>query len=323
MSYLTGRSQYIRYNGVQSESPLVRYGVPQGSVLGPVLFILYSADVINIATKHGFFAHSYADDLQIYDHSSQTTCLNLVPRMSTCIKEISTWMASNRLKLNPSKTELIWLGSSRRLKHCPMNALNITGVFIKPSSHVRDLGVYVDCDLFLEALISPARAFITFVSYVSCAGVSPRTLLTRLSEHLFTIGLTIATEFWLACHRLRSTGFNPFSVQQLALCCSYQAGPVSRIWCGCSSTIFPFHKGFSSSCARRWCTGVFITRRRYTYKISACPSRLSRVVLTSDRLQPVTFASHLQKLWPSAGVDFLLPVLRLGTIYPLLWKTIL
>ena len=147
------------------------------------------------------------------------------------------------------------------------------------------------------------------------------TLLTRSSEHLFTVGSTIAMVFWLACHRLRSTGFNPFSVQQLALCCSYQAGPVSRIWCVCSSTGFPFHRGFSSSCAQ-WCTGVFTTRRRYTYEISACPSHLLRVVLTSDRPQPETFAFHRQRLWQSAGVDFLLPVLRLGTIYPLLWKTI-
>ena len=46
---------------------------------------------------------------------------------------------------------------------------------------------------------------------------------------MFTVGSTIATECWLAYHRLRSTGFNPFSVQQLALRCSYQAGPVSRI----------------------------------------------------------------------------------------------
>ena len=131
----------------------------------------------------------------------------------------------------------------------------------------------------------------------------------------------LLTEFWLACHRLRSTGFNPFSMQQLALCCSYQAGPVSRIWCVCSSTGFPFHRGFSSSCARS-CTGVFTTRRRYTYEISACPSRLLRGVLTSDRPQPVTSASHRQRLWQSLGVDFLLPVMRLGTICPLLWKTI-
>ena len=184
----------------------------------------------------------------------------------------------------------------------------------------------VICRWRLTSLNSPARAFITFVSYVSCAGVSPRTRLTRSSEHLFTVGLTIATEFWLACHRLRSTGFNPFSVQQLALCCSYQAGPVSRIWCVCSSTDFPFHSGFSSNCARwccaRWCTGVFTTRRRYTYEITACPSRLSRVVLISDRPQLETFAFHRQRLWQSAGVDFLLPVLRLRTIYPLLWKTL-
>ena len=79
-------------------------------------------------------------------------CLNLGPRMSACIEEISTWMASNRLKLNPSKTDLIWLGSPRRLKHCPMEALSIAGVSINPSSHVRDLGVFVDG--YLEAHIS-------------------------------------------------------------------------------------------------------------------------------------------------------------------------
>ena len=98
-SYLTGRSQYIRYNGVQSESAPVLYGVPQ--VLGPVLFILYSADVIDIATKHGFFAHSYADDLQIYDHSSQTTCLNLVP--DVCLHRRNQHMDGQQ----PSKTQSI------------------------------------------------------------------------------------------------------------------------------------------------------------------------------------------------------------------------
>ena len=61
----------------------------------------------------------------------------------------------------------------------------------------------VICRWRLTSLNSPARAFITFVSYVSCAGVSPRTQLTRSSEHLFTVGSTIATECWLAYHRLR------------------------------------------------------------------------------------------------------------------------
>ena len=53
------------YNGLTSETIPILYGVPQGSVLGPVIFILYVAGVISIARAHGFKAHSYADDLQI------------------------------------------------------------------------------------------------------------------------------------------------------------------------------------------------------------------------------------------------------------------
>ena len=68
----------------------------------------YVAEAINIAGKHGVAAHSYADDLQIYDHSPQSSCSSLVVRMSNCVAEINEWMGSNRLKLNPSKTELIW-----------------------------------------------------------------------------------------------------------------------------------------------------------------------------------------------------------------------
>ena len=153
-SYLTDRSQCICYNDATSETTTILYGVPQGSVLGPVLFLLYSADVIRIATKHGFYAHSYADDLQIYDHTLQTSCVSLVTRMSTCVTEINSWMASNRLKLNPSKTELLWLGSSRRLKHCPQDEQTIAGVRIKPTLRVRNLGVMVDGQLTMANHIS-------------------------------------------------------------------------------------------------------------------------------------------------------------------------
>ena len=114
-SYLTGRSQRVRYGGATSSVVLVSCGVPQGSVLGPVLFLVYSADAIAISDKHGFSAHVYADDMQLYDHADQHDCASLIVRLSTCVGEISAWMASNRLCLNPRKTEIIWLGSTRRI----------------------------------------------------------------------------------------------------------------------------------------------------------------------------------------------------------------
>jgi hypothetical protein len=68
-SYLTGRTEYTRFNGSVSAICDVIAGVPQGSVLGPKLFIMYSADVIGIVKRHGLGAHGYAYDLQIYGHT--------------------------------------------------------------------------------------------------------------------------------------------------------------------------------------------------------------------------------------------------------------
>ena len=68
VSYIAGRKQYVRYNGQTSHTSVVECGVPQGSVLGPLYFVLFTADVFGIADEHGFSIHGYADDMQIYDH---------------------------------------------------------------------------------------------------------------------------------------------------------------------------------------------------------------------------------------------------------------
>jgi len=75
-------------------------------------------------------------------------------RWRTASPESEAWMASNRLRLNPAKTEVIWLGSSRHLAQCPADPLILPGASIQPVSCVRDLGVVVDQDLSLASHVS-------------------------------------------------------------------------------------------------------------------------------------------------------------------------
>ena len=123
-------------------------GVPQGSVFGPILYNLFTADVIRIAQSFGVSVHSYADDLQLYVHCRAEDSVAAIMRVTACIEAIDNWFGSNRLKMNPEKAQLIWLGSRQQL--C---VLNITPVrlhnetVIVPSSSALNLGVIFDSQL--------------------------------------------------------------------------------------------------------------------------------------------------------------------------------
>ena len=142
-SYLTGRTQYVCFNGM-SEVTVVDFGVPQGSVLGPLLYILYTAEIYGIIEEFGLKVHGYADDLQIFEHVFPQDVDDLVRRFQSCIDAVMSWMSNNRLCLNPGKTELIWLSSSRRFHLCPTDPINLCGSWIIPAASVRDLGIIID-----------------------------------------------------------------------------------------------------------------------------------------------------------------------------------
>ena len=103
-SYLSDRSQFVHYNGKYSKTRKILYGVPQGSVLGPLFFLLYTVDLFKIVDKHGLNSHGYADDLQIFGHAETEQAGTSILRFSNCIDELKSWMALNLLRLNPMKT---------------------------------------------------------------------------------------------------------------------------------------------------------------------------------------------------------------------------
>ena len=111
-SFVTSRMQSVSFAGEKSTWSAIMCGVPQGSVLGPILFLLYCADVTYIAHRHGVHAHSYADDTQLYVHCNAADCAIEAERLTACIEELDNWMTSNRLKLNADKTQIV--SSSRR-----------------------------------------------------------------------------------------------------------------------------------------------------------------------------------------------------------------
>jgi len=100
-------TQLQRCGGKCSARVDVICGVPQGSVLGPILFIIYTADLESIVAEHGLSLHQYADDSQIYGSCRSDATSLLATSVSQCVDSISSWMRSNRLQLNADKTEVM------------------------------------------------------------------------------------------------------------------------------------------------------------------------------------------------------------------------
>ena len=154
-SYLTNRKQAIKCAGAISPTSNLTCGVPQGSVLGPLLFLVYTIGLDEVIARHDLLNHAYADDAQIYGSCKPGESDMLRVKVLDCIDDVNGWMASNRLKLNPAKTEFIWCSTPRMTHHVDyMTPFVVDGATIASAKSVKLLGVYIDSELSMTRHVS-------------------------------------------------------------------------------------------------------------------------------------------------------------------------
>ena len=142
-SYLSGRTHSVEVGNTLSHPAALQYGIPQGSVLGPILFSLYTNPISSIIHSHSNINyHFYGDDTQLYITLTPTNFSRSIQKLKNCLSDIQNFMSANKLKLNPEKNEFILIGSKNNRKQLlPHFPINILGNQVSPAQSVRNLRV--------------------------------------------------------------------------------------------------------------------------------------------------------------------------------------
>ena len=156
---LLGRSQRIFFDGVKSDSFDLPFGVPQGSCLGPLLFVVYDSKLLEIIQVHLPDAYCFADDTQLYlsfNPNNPTDQTEAVCAIDRCISNIRKWIYQDKLKINDDKSEFIIIGSRQQLLKINTCTVRVGTTDIKPVSEVRNRGSWFDCNFSMSTHFSGA-----------------------------------------------------------------------------------------------------------------------------------------------------------------------
>ena len=215
-SYLKDRTQTVQIGSCTSTPVTLKYGVPQGSVLGPILFTMYTTPLGNIIRKHGLNFHLYADDTQLYISFQPGVSVSketAISCLETCIKDIKIWMTNNLLKLKDDKTELIVITTHSNTSQNKHIGINIGDSLITPSSEPpRNLGVLFDSTCSLNDHVSKICKSINYNLY--SFGKIRKYLDTPTAEKMINCSITSRVGY---CNSLLYGG-KGYNISQLQLC---------------------------------------------------------------------------------------------------------
>ena len=133
----------------------LNFGVPQRSVLCPLLFTLYTTPLSSMIFEHTIPHHLYADDSQLYVSFESGDSAAALDDLQSCLASVQSWMSTNKLKLNPDKTEFLLIVNKRqRSKYLSMFPIQLLGVKTNPAKSARNLGVIFDKNFTFRSHIS-------------------------------------------------------------------------------------------------------------------------------------------------------------------------
>ena len=146
-SYLSDRTQCVAINNQLSSPRTLKCGVPQGSILGPLLFIMYTSPLGKVIRENSIHYHLYADDTQLYAISELEDLGDTISHTERAISKVKDWMNANLLKLNTNKTEFLVITNKYQLERVKTTTLKVADDAIQASSSARNIGVIFDSSL--------------------------------------------------------------------------------------------------------------------------------------------------------------------------------